>query len=61
MPKQLDPKPNSEAEIARVFHALGDPTRRTIVEMLSDEQYLINAANVLFTERRVVNFGRSGD
>src|ERR1700733_6283189 len=28
-----------------------------LVEMLSDEQYLINAANVLFTERRVVNSG----
>ena len=26
----------SEAEIHRVFHALGDPTRRTIVEKLSE-------------------------
>lgn len=30
-----------------------------LVEMLSDEQYLVNAANVLFQERRAVNFGRS--
>lgn len=27
--------PSSRVDIGRVFHALGDPTRRTIVEMLS--------------------------
>jgi uncharacterized RDD family membrane protein YckC len=33
-----------------------------LVEMLSDEQYLINAANVLFTDRRVASsFGRSAN
>jgi uncharacterized RDD family membrane protein YckC len=30
-----------------------------LVEMLSDEQYLINAANVLFADRRVVNTVRT--
>ena len=28
--------PNEKATIHRVFHALGDPTRRTIVEKLSE-------------------------
>lgn len=28
--------PNENADIHRVFHALGDPTRRTIVEKLSE-------------------------
>ena len=28
--------PDPAIDIGRIFHALGDPTRRTIVEMLSD-------------------------
>ncbi len=28
--------PDPAVDIGRIFHALGDPTRRTIVEMLSD-------------------------
>jgi DNA-binding transcriptional ArsR family regulator len=29
--------PNPKENVDRVFHALGDPTRRAIVEMLSEE------------------------
>lgn len=33
--KAVGEKSSEAAEIDRVFHALGDPTRRTMVEMLS--------------------------
>ncbi len=36
MTRQPESDRDSAAEIARVFHALGDPTRRAIVEMLTD-------------------------
>lgn len=31
-----------EIDIDRVFHALGDPTRRTIVDMLSDRPHSVS-------------------
>jgi hypothetical protein len=46
-------------ELATYLQSEVAPFPDELVEMLSDEQYLINAANVLFTDRRVVNSGRS--
>lgn len=34
--------PNSPAHVERLFHALGDPTRRAIVEMLSQRPHSVS-------------------
>lgn len=34
--------PNAETSAGQVFHALGDPTRRAIVEMLSEESLSVS-------------------
>ena len=42
-PSRDSRRPDSSAQIDRVFHALGDPTRRAIVERLSQSPISVSA------------------
>jgi len=37
-----NPAADAKARVDRLFHALGDPTRRTIVEMLSERPHSVS-------------------